>query len=187
MEAASRRVHRVRDDGASDRSRPARGVLDTGVAPVGVGAGTEAVPAPASGGGHHSGQTADWNSSWAHGSRALAILRWSWLLSQMTGHGSGPDGRTGLHPRRNSLERQGRFAPQPGGNSLKKSAVDLQALTTIQQNNLTSQRAPARVSITLTVCVTPHPSTTSRQHYFHRTAPLYMKRRIFFRNALQSW
>jgi len=25
------------------------------------------------------GQTADWNSSWAHGSRALAVLRWSWL------------------------------------------------------------------------------------------------------------
>ncbi|MGO8926511.1 MAG: hypothetical protein ACLQU3_06465 [Limisphaerales bacterium] len=21
----------------------------------------------------------DWNSSWAHGSRALAVLRWSWL------------------------------------------------------------------------------------------------------------
>ena len=25
------------------------------------------------------GQTVDWNSSWAHGSRALAVLRWSWL------------------------------------------------------------------------------------------------------------
>ena len=25
------------------------------------------------------GQTADWNSSWAHGSRAFAALRWSWL------------------------------------------------------------------------------------------------------------
>jgi hypothetical protein len=52
MEAASRRVHRVRDYGTSDRSRPARGVLDAGVRPVGVGAGTEVVPAPASGGGH---------------------------------------------------------------------------------------------------------------------------------------
>jgi hypothetical protein len=55
----------------------------------------------------------------------------------------------------------------------------LQALTAIQQNNLASQPPPARVPITLTVCVTPHPSTTSRQHFFHRTAPLYMKRRIF--------
>ena len=133
------------------------------------------------------GQTVDWNSSWAHGSRALAVLRWSWLLSQMMGHRSGPDGRTGLHPRHNPLERQGRFAPQPGGNSLKKSAVDLQALTTIQQNNFASQPPPARVPITLTVYVTSHPSTTSRQHFFHRTAPLYMKRRIFFRSALQSW
>jgi hypothetical protein len=25
------------------------------------------------------GQTGDWNSSWALGSRALAVLRWSWL------------------------------------------------------------------------------------------------------------
>src|ERR1039458_3949519 len=24
-------------------------------------------------------QTVDWNLSWAHGSRALAVLRWSWL------------------------------------------------------------------------------------------------------------
>ena len=24
-------------------------------------------------------KTVDWNSSWAHGSRALAALRWSWL------------------------------------------------------------------------------------------------------------
>src|ERR1039457_177730 len=111
-------------------------------------------------------QTADWNSSWAHGSRALAVLRWSWLLSQMMGHRSGPDGRTGLHPCHNPLERQGHFAPQPGGNSLKKSAVDLQALTTIQQNNFASQPPPARVPITLTICVTPHPSTTSRQHFF---------------------
>jgi hypothetical protein len=57
----------------------------------------------------------------------------------MMGHGSGPDGRTDLHPRQNPLERQDRFAAQPGGNSLKKSAIDLQALTTIQQNNFTSQ------------------------------------------------
>jgi hypothetical protein len=66
------------------------------------------------------------------------------------------------------------------GDSLKKSPVDLQAFTTIQQNNFSPQLPLACGPITLTVCVTPHPSTTSRQHYFHRTAPLYMKRRIYF-------
>jgi hypothetical protein len=35
-------------------------------------------------------------------------------LSQMMEHGLGPFGRADLHPRRNPLERQGRFAPQPG-------------------------------------------------------------------------
>ena len=35
-------------------------------------------------------------------------------LSQMREHGLGPFGRADLHPRRNPLERQGRFAPQPG-------------------------------------------------------------------------
>ena len=30
--------------------------------------------------------------------------------------------------------------------------------------------------------VTQHPSTTSRQHYFHRAAPPYMERRICFRS-----
>jgi hypothetical protein len=34
MEAASRRVHRVREYGASDCPRPARGVLDAGIGPV---------------------------------------------------------------------------------------------------------------------------------------------------------
>ena len=29
--------------------------------------------------GHGKGSTGGWSSSWAHGSRALAILRWSWL------------------------------------------------------------------------------------------------------------
>ena len=36
-------------------------------------------------------------------------------LSQMREHGLGPFGRADLHPRRNPLDRQGRFAPQPGG------------------------------------------------------------------------
>ena len=35
-------------------------------------------------------------------------------LSQMREHGLGPFGRADLHPRRNPLDRQGRFAPQPG-------------------------------------------------------------------------
>src|ERR1039458_2467475 len=33
--------------------------------------------------------------------------------SQMREHGLGPFGRADLHPRRNPLDRQGRFAPQP--------------------------------------------------------------------------
>ena len=41
----------------------------------------------------------------------------------MREHGLGPFGRADLHPRRNPLDRQGRFAPQPGGNSLKKSLL----------------------------------------------------------------
>jgi hypothetical protein len=62
----------------------------------------------------------------------------------------------------------------------EKSVVDLQALTAIQQNNFTPQPAPFRAPITLTVCVTICPSTTSCQHCFHRTAPLYMERRNYF-------
>ena len=44
------------------------------------------------------GQTGDWNLSLAHGSRALAVLRWSWLLSQTMEHGSGPVVRIGVRP-----------------------------------------------------------------------------------------
>jgi hypothetical protein len=40
-------------------------------------------------------------------------------LSQMREHGLGPFGRADLHPRRNPLERQGRFAPQPGSDVSK--------------------------------------------------------------------
>src|ERR1017187_9708401 len=67
------------------------------------------------------------------------------------------------------------------------SLVDLHPLTAIQQNNFTPQPALSRATITLTVCVTHCPSTTSRQHYFHRTAPLYMERRIYFRSPLRGW
>ena len=45
------------------------------------------------------------------GSCGLALVL---ALSQMREHGLGPFGRADLHPRRNPLERQGRFAPQPG-------------------------------------------------------------------------
>ena len=38
----------------------------------------------------------------------------------MREHGLGPFGRADLHPRRNPLDRQGRFAPQPGGNNPTK-------------------------------------------------------------------
>ena len=40
-------------------------------------------------------------------------------LSQMKEHGLGPFERADLHPRRNPLDRQGRFAPQPAAQSLK--------------------------------------------------------------------
>src|ERR1039458_2344700 len=65
-----------------------------------------------------------------------------------------------------------------GSHNLKESPADLQALTTIQQNSFTPQPPHSRDPLTLTVCVTAHPSTTSRQHYFHRTVPLYMEGRI---------
>jgi hypothetical protein len=68
-----------------------------------------------------------------------------------------------------------------GSHNLKESPADLQALTAIQQNNFTPQAPHSRGPLTLTVCVTTHPSTTSRQHYFHRTAPVYMERSIYFR------
>jgi hypothetical protein len=67
--------------------------------------------------------------AWFEGSCGLALVL---ALSQMREHGPGPFGRADLHPRRNPLDRQGRFAPQPGGNSLKKRPVVLQPLTTIQ-------------------------------------------------------
>jgi hypothetical protein len=44
-------------------------------------------------------------------------------LSQMREHGLGPFGRADLPRRRNPLDRQGRFAPQPGGNSLEKGLL----------------------------------------------------------------
>jgi hypothetical protein len=37
----------------------------------------------------------------------------------MREHGFGPFGRADVHPRRNPLDRQGRFAPQPAAQSLK--------------------------------------------------------------------
>src|ERR1017187_7659657 len=78
------------------------------------------------------------------------------------------------------------FALGQNSNNLKESPVDLQPLTTIQQNNFTPQPPHPRDPITLTACVTTHPSTTSRQHHFHRSAPLYMERRIFFRSPVRS-
>jgi hypothetical protein len=40
-------------------------------------------------------------------------------LGQMMKHGLGPFGRADLCPRRNPLDRQGRFAPQPGRDGSK--------------------------------------------------------------------
>jgi hypothetical protein len=72
------------------------------------------------------------------------------------------------------------FALAHNSYNLKLSPIDLQPLTTIQQNNFTPQPPHSRDPLTLTICVTTYPSTTSRQHYFHRTPPLYMERRIYF-------
>jgi hypothetical protein len=49
--------------------------------------------------------------TWFDGSCGIALVL---ALSQMKEHGLGPFGRADLHPRRNPLDRQGRFAPQPG-------------------------------------------------------------------------
>jgi hypothetical protein len=49
--------------------------------------------------------------AWIEGSCGLALVL---PLSQMMEHGFGPFGRADLHPRRNPVDRQGRFAPQPG-------------------------------------------------------------------------
>ena len=50
--------------------------------------------------------------AWFEGTCGFALVL---SLSQMMEHGLGPFGRADLHPRRNPLDRQGRFAPQPGG------------------------------------------------------------------------
>jgi hypothetical protein len=49
--------------------------------------------------------------AWFEGACGFALVL---ALSQMREHGLGPFGRAGLHPRRNPLDRQGRFAPQSG-------------------------------------------------------------------------
>ena len=49
--------------------------------------------------------------AWFEGFCGFALVL---ALSQMMEHGLGPFGRADLHPRRNPLDRQGRFAPQPG-------------------------------------------------------------------------
>jgi hypothetical protein len=49
--------------------------------------------------------------AWLEGACGLALVL---VLNQMMGHGIGPFGRADRHLRRNPLDRQGRFAPQPG-------------------------------------------------------------------------
>jgi hypothetical protein len=49
--------------------------------------------------------------AWFEGSCGFALVL---ALSQMMEHGLGPFGGADLHPRRNPLDWQGRFAPQPG-------------------------------------------------------------------------
>jgi hypothetical protein len=54
--------------------------------------------------------------AWFEGSCGFALVL---ALSQMMEHGLGPFGRADLHPRRNPLDQQGRFAPQPGSDGSK--------------------------------------------------------------------
>ena len=54
--------------------------------------------------------------AWLEGACGLALVL---ALSKKMEHGLGPFGSADLHPRRNQLDRQGRFAPQPGGNGSK--------------------------------------------------------------------
>ncbi len=49
--------------------------------------------------------------AWFEGFCGFALVL---ALSQMSEHGLGPFGGADPHPRRNPLDRQGRFAPQPG-------------------------------------------------------------------------
>ena len=48
--------------------------------------------------------------AWFEGACGFALVL---ALSQMREHGLGPFGRADLHPRRNPLDRQGRFTPLP--------------------------------------------------------------------------
>src|SRR5664279_5156777 len=54
--------------------------------------------------------------AWFEGSCGFALVL---ALSQMMEHGLGPFGSADLHPRRNPLDQQGRFAPQPGSDGSK--------------------------------------------------------------------
>jgi hypothetical protein len=54
--------------------------------------------------------------AWFEGFCGFALVL---ALSQMREHGLGPFGRADLHPRRNPLDRQGRFAQQPGSDGSK--------------------------------------------------------------------
>jgi hypothetical protein len=49
--------------------------------------------------------------AWFAGACGLALVL---ALSQVMAHGLGLFGRADLHPRHNPLDRQGRFAPDPG-------------------------------------------------------------------------
>jgi hypothetical protein len=49
--------------------------------------------------------------AWFEGACGIALVL---ALSQMREHGLGPFDRADLHPRRNPLDRQARFARQPG-------------------------------------------------------------------------
>src|ERR1035437_5338407 len=72
--------------------------------------------------------------AWFEGSCGLALVL---ALSQMREHGLGPFGRAARHPRRNPLDRQGRFAQQPG------SAGQFAGVTAPASGQLGLRPAPA--------------------------------------------
>src|ERR1035437_5375143 len=63
--------------------------------------------------------------AWFEGACGFALVL---ALSQMMEHGLGPFGRADLHPRRNPLDRQGRFAPQPDSDGQTESCSGREVL-----------------------------------------------------------
>src|ERR1039458_6621647 len=73
------------------------------------------------------------------GSCGLALVL---ALSQMREHGLGPFGRADLHPRRNPLDRQARFAPQPSNQFPLLTLLDAPDFTRLATGNPRNSNSP---------------------------------------------